>query len=434
MHGSTVRVRRARQRSQLIALLQHAAAHVPYYGDVLRAAGAVGPDGAVDLGRFESITLLDKDTVRRRFADLASDDLAQRTWNYEHTGGSTGDTVRLIRDRGMSEWIRALNLFEDDMVGRRADEKTLFLWASVQDLEGIREKFRPRVGQWLRAQRRLNSFRMSQEQMRDYVATINSYRPDHMIAYVESAYELARFAERNCFSVHSPHTIVTSAGTLQPHMRDTIERVFSTSVFNRYGSREVSNIAYECESHEGLHAVLPTAYIEILRPDGDRVELGEVGEVVVTSLITSRMPLIRYRIGDTAVWAAKPCTCGRPWPLLASVTGRMSDTFVTAEGGCVPGEYFEYVFYFQDWVQKFQVIQESVHEIRMRIVSRSDLPKAAEVTVAGKAEIERKTHLVMGDACHVTFEIVDDIAPTPSGKYRYTVSKVPVEGSRCYRA
>jgi len=36
----------------------------------------------------------------------------------------------------------------------------------------------------------------------------------------------------------------------------------------------------------------------------------------------------------------------------------------------------------------------------------------------------QKVRLALGDDCHVAFEFVDQIEPSASGKYRFTVSKV----------
>ena len=90
---------------------------------------------------------------------------------------------------------------------------------------------------------------------------------------------------------------MVTAGTLFEPIRQTIESVFQAPVFNRYGSREVGDIACECEAHSGLHVALPTQFVEILRPDGTAAGPGEIGEIVVTSLTNFAMPLIRYRIG-----------------------------------------------------------------------------------------------------------------------------------------
>jgi phenylacetate-CoA ligase len=217
---------------------------------------------------------------------------------------------------------------------------------------------------------------------------------------------------------------MTSAGTLHDHMRETIRETFQAPVFNRYGSREVGDIACGCGVHEGLHVSAPTHYVEILRPDGTPTEPGEVGEIVVTLLTNYAMPLIRYRIGDMGAWAESTCACGRSWPLLSNVTGRVSDTFLTEDGKSIHGEFFTHLFYGEEWVQKFQVVQESVHQVTITIVPAEwgdDLKRRhrAEMNV-----IREHIHSVMGQSCNVTFDFCSNIRPTDSGKYRYTISRV----------
>lgn len=220
---------------------------------------------------------------------------------------------------------------------------------------------------------------------------------------------------------------MTSAGTLYPYMREVIERVFKASVFNRYGSREVGGIACECELHKGLHVSPLTHYVEIIRADGTPAAPGEVGEVVVTSLVNYTMPFIRYRIGDMAVWAEERCSCGRGWPLLKEVAGRVTDVFTRRDGTKIVPEYFIHligVVLKFSWLRKFQVIQEDYDHIRLIIVPSVSFQEANEHINREKADLETKVRLVMGDECRLEIELVEDIPPSPSGKYRYTISKV----------
>ena len=414
---------RADQDRRLRALLLHAARHVPYYREVLAEAGVCESPGRVLVDRFAQIPFLDKGTMRTRFGDLNSDDLSTRTWNYDSTGGSTGEPVRLVHDSDYADWGRALSIVGNCLACRRPDETKLYLWGSVRDLTG-QETLRARLGQWMRNEVWLNSFRMTPDLMHSCVELVNQSRPDHIIGYVESIVELARLIERNGLAVHSPKTVATAAGSLLPHMRELVQGVFRAEVFDQYGSREVATMATECDRHEGLHVPSQAVLVEVLRDDGTPAEPGETGRIVVTSLVNYAMPLIRYAIGDLGAWAEAPCSCGRVWPLLRSITGRVSDTFVTADGTLVAGQYFHYVFFLQDWVEKFQVVQESARQIRARIVRRKDMPDVGAAEAAGLEEIVHKVHLAMGDDCNVAFEFVNDIAPSASGKYRFTVSKV----------
>jgi phenylacetate-CoA ligase len=298
------------------------------------------------------------------------------------------------------------------------------LWGSERDLFVGKETPKIRLGRWLRNEIWLNTFNVSAEQMFAYVNQINAFKPVQILAYAESIYELSRFIERKGLRVHCPRSIMTSAGTLDQSMRGKIEQVFKTPVFNRYGSREVGDIACECSHHKGLHISPFTHYVEILRQDGTRSQPGEIGEIVITILTNYAMPLIRYRIGDMGAWADEACTCGRSWPILREVTGRVTDNFITRDGTITYGAFFRHLLFYKDWIKKYQIIQEAYDHIRILIVPNEIIDKSQEFYSDEIREITEKIRHVMGPGCRVEFETVTDIAPTNSGKYRYTISRV----------
>jgi phenylacetate-CoA ligase len=138
------------------------------------------------------------------------------------------------------------------------------------------------------------------------------------------------------------------------------------------------------------------------------------------------MPLIRYRIGDMGVWSEEACSCGRNWPLLKEIKGRVTDIFLTTNGDLIDGEFFTHLLYFQDWVQKFQVIQENYNYIKFIIVPQKKDSNSYLKQSNDLAEIKNKVKQVMGEDCKIEFEFVNDIEKSTSGKYRYTISKVPL--------
>ena len=416
---------KALQQQRLRSLLAHAAVHVPYYQKLLRQAGAVNGSGRVDVELFKKVPLLDKTILRERFEDLKSDDLSQRRWKYNTSGGSTGEPVRFIQDQEFVESTRAFTILADTWTDYDVCLPMVKLWGSERDVFQGQETLRTQLGRWLENVIWLNAFRVTPEQMKQHVDCINRVQPRQILAYVESIYEMARFIEAGGLEVYSPRAIVTAAGTLHQPVREVVERVFRAPVFNRYGSREVNDVASECETHEGLHVSALTHYMEIVRPDGSPTEPGEVGEVVITPLTNYVLPLIRYRIGDMAAWAEESCSCGRNWPLLKTVVGRVSDMFIKADGTLVRGGYFTRLFYFREWVKKFQIVQNEHDHIVLRVVPLDETGDVLDLHQGEVREIEDKMRLVMGQACQVTWELLSDIPPTASGKYRYTISKVP---------
>lgn len=405
------------QRKELEKLLRHASQHVPYYRKIMQEYGVMRNDDII-IDRFTNLPFLTKSIIRQHFEELKSDDLEQRDWHKNSSGGSTGEPVTFIQDKEYQDKGIAQMLLGDKMVGKELCEPEIKLWGSERDLFQGTIGLRAKVSNFIRNQRLLNSFKMSQEDMKNYISQINSLRPKLVLAYAQSAYELAHFSLKQSLPIKPVGAVMTSAGTLYPFMWETISEAFHAPVFNRYGSREVGNIATECDAHLGLHVNMETQFVEIIDEQGNPCPPGQEGEIVITLLTNYAMPLIRYRIGDMGVWANQECICGRGATLLKTVTGRTVDIFLTKAGEKVDGEYFTHLIYFKNWVQKFQFIQEEVELIRVKIQVNGE-PPTNELK-----EIEEKIRLVMGQSCKVEFEFVEDILPHSSGKYRYTISKV----------
>lgn len=412
------------QQKKLCTLLRHAHDHVPYYRDILSAAGVIASDGTVRLENFENIPLLERETIRSSYERLKSDDLNIRRWYENWSGGSTGEPVRLVQDREYFYWNQAVKMLYDEWSGRELVDKQILMWASERDLMVGKETLKTYMGRWMRNERWWNTRRMSEESMSAYVEELNGFRPVQILAYVESLYELARYIEERKLPVYSPRSIMTTAGVLHPHMRQTIQRVFQAPVFNRYGSREIGAIACECEHHKGLHVAAFTHYVEIIGPDGMPAKPRESGELVITALNNYAMPMIRYRIGDTARWEEQPCSCGRVLPVLKEISGRVTDSFVKRNGDLVDGRQFVLLLGTKSFVKKFQVIQDDVEQIKILIIPDQ---KDVDPWAAHADEIDTivtKSHHLMGEHFQIRIDFVEDILPTASGKYRFTICNV----------
>ncbi|WP_052343619.1 phenylacetate--CoA ligase family protein [Bacillus massiliigorillae] len=413
------------QQKHLTNLINHAYENVPYYQDNIPIKSIFDAKGLVDLRKFSTIPILTKKIIRKHFDQLKSNHLQTLNWYENTSGGSTGEPVVFIQDSSVREWEQSVKILFDKWSGRLIGDKQVRLWGSERDLLVGKESMRSQVGKWMRNEVWLNTFSMSDEIMLSYVEKINTFQPLQILAYVESIFDLAQFIIKNKLQVFSPKSIMVSAGTLFPYMREVIEAAFKAPVFNRYGSREVGDIACECERHKGLHISSPTHFVEILREDGSSAEPGEVGEIVITSLMNYGMPLIRYRIEDMGCWAEDFCSCGSGWPLLKEVTGKVTDTFLTKDHKPVNAVYFEFLFYYQDWIRKFQIIQEDYELIKINIVL-TDMKQENpfEIYHNELEKIIKEIKIVMGEKCVVQFDFVLKINASPSGKYRFLISNI----------
>lgn len=407
------------QKDLLFRMLTFAVKEVPYYREVaMRDKIAIRRSSVLeDLAKFP---LLTKEIIREQFTSLQCTKFS-RFWRENTSGGSTGEPVKIVHDDNyiFSDWTE----YSDSLGGYEIGDKVVRLWGSERDIFEGSASLRARlINRFYKRTIFLNAFRMTDDTMRRYIDQINSFRPKAVIAYVQSAYEIAKFSARTNYKITPVQNIITSAGTLFPSHRSAIESAFGGRVFNRYGSREVGNVAMECSAHEGLHLNLFSHYVELVDESRKPVPAGTSGELVVTLLTNKVMPLIRYCIGDVAVAKRHLCSCGRGWPMLEHVVGRTVNLFKCADGSVVDGEYFTHLFYFIPFVKRFQVVQEDMKRIMVFIETVGG--DRIESHVETLKEIEAKIHLVMGNDCDVLFKQEEEILPTASGKFVYTVSKI----------
>jgi phenylacetate-CoA ligase len=94
--------------------------------------------------------------------------------------------------------------------------------------------------------------------------------------------------------------------------------------------------ATECTAHAGMHIHEDVAFAECLDPDGDTpVKDGEVGELVVTSLVDRAVSLIRYRTDDLIMMDRTRCACGVTHARM-HVLGRKGDQILIGGVGILP--------------------------------------------------------------------------------------------------
>lgn len=410
------------QEKHLKNLLLHAYENVPYYNTVFKRIGVVKDNDEVDLSEFDKIPILTKKMIRKHQKELISKDYSSRKWFYNSSGGSTGEPVKFIQDDLYSKWENATNkYFYKNIIGiDEISAKKIIIWGSEKDLFEGSIGSKAKIVNWLTNTIFLNSFRMSEKDMRRFVKIINSHKPDLIRGYTDSLYELCKFIEKRKMRVHTPKIVVSAAETLRDEMRTKIESVFGTKLYDFYGSRESNGIAGECK-YGLMHIFTFWNYVEVLDSHNQPVKEGGEGKVIVTNLHNYSMPLIRYEIGDIAVVGPKNCRCGNPLPTLSKITGRITDHFVTEDGTIVPAEFFIHligVVCDKGFIRKFQVIQEDYKKIKILVV-----PERV-ITESERKDIEDKIKLVMGQNCKIIWEFVKEIPKTKSGKYLYTKSLV----------
>ena len=263
------------------------------------------------------------------------------------------------------------------------------------------------------------AFEISEDTVVDQIRRIRGANAKIIRGYPSWLYILANYMKKYGISDIQPSAVMTTGEILFPQYRKLIESQFNCKVFDGYGGENMP-ISFECEEHAAYHICEESVIVEFIK-NGEAVAPGEVGEVIVTNLTNYAMPFIRYKIGDLSRPLDDFCSCGRGLSLMDSIEGRDTDIVITPDGRFLVGMFFFALFEEMEGVNQFQVIQESINEIKVKIVKNSRF-KDSDVDFIIK-EIQKSA----GNNINIDIEFVDSIPLPRSGKQRFVISKISAD-------
>ena len=161
----------------------------------------------------------------------------------------------------------------------------------------------------------------------DIGSNVYTGTPDYLKIILDKADELGESLSFNRAAV--------GGGALFPSLRQEYSDRGIVCRQN-YATADLGNVAYESEALDGM-IVDEGVVLEIVTPGtGNPVPVGEVGEVVVTSL-NADYPLIRFATGDLSAFMPGMSSCGRTnvrikgWMGRADQTTKIKGLFVRPE-------------------------------------------------------------------------------------------------------
>jgi phenylacetate-CoA ligase len=376
--------------------------------------------GVEDLGLLPMLTKAD---IRQNlYFDIMSDNHRKDDILRITTSGSTGEPFVCYVDRSQLEFRWAATMRSTLWTGWRPGEPQVRLWHQTIGMSRS-QVLRERADAWLLKRSFIPAFEVSESRLDQILRNIEKVRPTLLDGYAESFNLFAsRLRDHGRLAV-TPKGIISSAQSLNPESRDSIEAGFGCRVFDKYGSREFSGIAYECDAHAGHHVVGEGYLVEVLK-GGKPCAPGEVGEVVITDLNNYCLPFIRYRIGDLAVAMAEdaPCACGRSLPRIGDIQGRVQSIIIGAGDRYIPGTFFAHVMKdFEHVVRQFQVVQRQRGAITLRVV------RGTRFSQRGLDEAVEMLRQYLGQATVIDVDVVEQIEMVRTGKRLQAISSIPLD-------
>jgi len=249
------------------------------------------------------------------------------------------------------------------------------------------------------------------------VQVLQQENPAYLLSLPSNLKALAELCREEAISLPELKGVRSYGEVLSPETRQYCEETWGVGVTDVYSAQEIGNMAFQCPEQGKLHVFGDGVLLEVLRDDGTPCLPGEVGQVVVTTLLNYGCPLIRYALGDYAELGGC-CSCGRNTPVLKRVHGRQRNMLHIPGGGKIWP-----IFSVKEWakdlpISQFQFVQSQFDEIHARLVTKRTL------TIPEEKRLIRTLQESLGYPFHIVISYHQGIPRSKSGKFEDFISEL----------
>jgi phenylacetate-CoA ligase len=407
----------ARSLTKLRALVGHATAHVPYYRKRLGEAG-IRPEALRTIDDLARLPITRKADLRDAPTHLTTaDNIAVTRRQPTITSGSTGLPFAFFADAAGVDGVVAAYLLCLEWAGAAIWQTRIDIGSSADGPMPSAVPPSSRLGRW--ARRALLGERvlalcgvdLSAEEFLSRSRAVSS-RGYFVRGYTAYLARLAwRMLEAEIRLPVPPRVVMSGGETLSEQDTRTIGQAFGCAVVNQYAAWEVPHMAQTCpDNPEVLHVNSERVVVRVVGDDGRAVAVGTPGRIVVTALENHVMPFINYELGDAGV-AGPSCPCGRGFPTLLRLEGRLGEAIRTPAGRLFSPVTLDRVFrHCSDAVREYQAERTADAALTVRLVP------TARLTPEALAAVRRELAHHVGPGIEIRVDLVDEIPLEPSGK------------------
>lgn len=192
-------------------------------------------------------------------------------------------------------------------------------------------------------------------------------------------------------------------------MRRDIEDKMGITAIDIYGLSEIMGpgVGIEChEAQSGLHLMEDHFLCEVVDPDsGEPLPYGEVGELVITTLTKEAQPLIRYRTKDITSLNPVPCRCGRTFARMSRTKGRTDDMLIIRGVNVFPSQIESILLETEGVAPHYQLVlnrEQNLDVLEVRVeIDEAHFSDEIKVLQRLEAKIEKSIKEYLGVSARI---------------------------------
>ena len=403
------------QLKRLKAMIHYVYNYVPYYHSLFNSV-KFKPEDLKSFEDLQKVPITTKMDVQRNLKNIIAKGVDTSKCIEYFTTGSTGIPLKTYKNLRAASQDTALKAYAFLECGMRLTDKFVNIFGARSTHDRSIDRT---TSSMILPNQILLPYAQKTSVIIDYLRRI---KPDVIYSFPSVLEDLC-----SCdASKINPRLIFSQGETLTQHCRSLVRSAFDVEINDTYGSTELGRLAFECNENSGLHMITDSNAIEFIDDYGDTVAPGEIGEIVATGLYNYAMPMVRYNLGDIGIPTDERCCCGRSWPLIKDIEGRINDVFIMPRGrklyprilfSLFIGPIIENPFF----ISQYQIIQKKRNKIVVRMVKgrEFDLKMAFKI----KDNIENFCFR-MGEDISVDLEIVQNILGEKTNKRKHIISLI----------
>lgn len=375
------------QHRKLLQFLSIIKADVPFYATLL-AQYAIK-----SISDLKNLPLLDKSIIRANFDRIISRRKSILNSFQFNTGGSTGEPLQFYASRLCGFIDRYHQMFLFELNGYEHGQRIVAFDGTV-----IPEKLRDKNIFWQQKSKNeipygsyhFSSHYFSKDTENHYIEMFMKLKPSYLRGYPSFISLFAEALSRNNIEPSFVKGVHLTAENIYANQQEFISRVFRCPIYKQYGHSEMAVFGFALPNTEEYFCSPYYGITEIVDENGQNVQIGASGEIVVTGFHNFIMPFVRYRTGDHAVFGG----CSNGYTVLKQIQGRSQDFLIDKNGLKVPvtGTIFGQHFHAFSKILKWQLIQKEIGKVEVLIVPSKDYIKEDEQEILAKlSEGERFT-------------------------------------------
>ena len=355
LESLSVTEQRKLQDKQLRDLMRHAWQYSDWWKTCLTAAGYVHDDDGSVFPVLENMAPLLRTDVQEHFEGLRAwrGDWSDKDMFTSTTSGSTGIPVRVEKYRALYSLIySAVSVVDHEWHGRDAKQTLISL---IGEEDSMRCDWGP-VFEWLQGSGSVINRSALNRSSQEHYSWLLEQSPVYLQSSPHRAVEIAELLIQQGQSLPLKQ-IISQAERVTPYQREVCRKAFcGAEIIDRYSCEEVGWLALQCPKHEHFHVMAGTTIIEIVDDHLKPCPVGVAGRVLVTSLHSYAMPIIRYDIGDIAEWG-EACDCGIKLPVIKCLWGRRRNLIRFTNGELRPMYFFGHKVADIPIIKEYRLIQ-----------------------------------------------------------------------------